>query len=263
MNTVSKRPAIVFASLNLALFLGVLTVNALASILPLNGKNTGELSDLYPNLFVPAGLTFSIWGLIYLLLLGMVIYQLVLAVRQNDPGQLSINGARMLGVNFLLNMAWIFAWHYEMVGLSVIIMLGLLLTLIYLFREIDGLELNNSWSGLLVKAPISVYLGWISVATIANVTSWLVDLNWSGFGVSQVSWTITVILVGGILAILMLNIRKNLAYAAVVVWAYLGIVLKRGAIDPVQNGIINTAYIVMGVILIYMIVTVFQKMRTR
>ncbi len=253
MESKTKRTNVIFASINVVLFIGVVVVNALASILPINGMDTGELSDLYPNLFVPAGLTFSIWGIIYLLLLGMVINQLVSAVREKESSMLSVSASRVLGVNFLLNMAWILAWHYQLVGLSLLIMIGLLLTLVYLFREVDSMSLKKSGQKLLVLVPISVYLGWISVATIANVTTWLVNMNWDGFGISPVSWTILVILVGGLLAVLMLRLRKSLAYAAVVLWAYLGIVIKRMAAEPIENGIIYTVYGVMAVIAVLMV----------
>ncbi|KAA3630638.1 MAG: tryptophan-rich sensory protein [Bacteroidetes bacterium] len=261
MGSKTKQTNVIFASINLVLFIGVIVVNALASILPINGMDTGELSDLYPNLFVPAGLTFSIWGLIYLLLLGMVINQLVIAVREKTTGMLSLSASRVLGVNFLLNMAWILAWHYKLVGLSLLIMIGLLLTLIYLFREVDTLTLNNVSQKLLVLVPVSVYLGWISVATIANVTTWLVNMSWAGFGIAAASWTIVVVLVGGLLAVLMLRLRKSLAYAAVILWAYLGIVIKRMATEPVENGIIYTVYGVMAVIAIFMILVLITKRR--
>ncbi len=261
MEPTTKKSAVILASVNLVLFLGVLTINGLASALPINGRDTGQLADMYPNLFVPAGITFAIWGIIYLLLLGFVVNQLVLAVKSKTSGLLSAQGSRILGINFLFNMAWILAWHYEMVGLSVLIMLGLLLTLIYLFRETDGFSLTKTGSVILVQIPVSVYLGWISVATIANVTSWLVDLNWTGFGISPVAWTITLILVGALLAVLMLNLRKNIAYAAVVVWAYIGIVLKRMAVEPVETSIIYTVYIVLAILVIYILVTLVGKLR--
>jgi benzodiazapine receptor len=261
MESTTKKSRIILAGINLILFAGVLVLNGLASALPINGKDTGELADLYPNLFVPAGITFAIWGIIYLLLLGFVINQLVLAVRSKSSGLLSMVGSRVLGINFLFNMAWILAWHYEMVGLSLLVMLGLLLSLIYLFRETDAFDLPGFASRVLVQIPISVYLGWISVATIANVTSFLVDLNWAGFGLSEVVWTITVIIVGTILALLMLNIRKNLIYAIVVVWAYIGIVIKRMAVEPVETSIIYTVYGVLAILVIYMIIILAGKLR--
>ena len=263
MQPTTKKSAVIWASVNLVLFLGVLTINGLASALPINGKDTGQLADMYPNLFVPAGITFAIWGIIYLLLLGFVVNQLVLAVKSKSSGLLSAEGSRILGINFLFNMAWILAWHYEMVGLSLLLMSGLLLTLIYLFREVDGFDLSKAGTIILVQTPISVYLGWISVATIANVTSWLVNLNWTGFGLSPVAWTITVILVGALLAVLMLNLRKNITYAAVVVWAYIGIVIKRMAVEPVETGIIYTVYGVLVILVVYMLVTLVGKLRRR
>lgn len=258
-----KRKNIILAAMNVVWFAAMVTVNALANILPINGKNTGEISDQYPNLFVPAGITFSIWGLIYLLLLIFVINQLYLAVKEKTMGLLSIKSSLVFGLTCILNALWILAWHYEIVALSLLIMVALLLSLIYLFRQIEAsLPLNKS--GIIaVSVPISVYLGWISVATIANVTSLLVSVNWSGFGIAPAIWTILVILVGGALAVIMLLKKQNIAYAAVVLWAYTGIIIKRMAEDPVRNDILYVVYGVMAVIIVLMINTIMGLARKR
>ena len=215
--------------LNLLAFLLTLTVNAMAVILPLNGKTTQELSDAYPNLFVPAGLTFSIWGVIYLLLGIFCIYGLLPSIRRNALRGEFINRIGWLFIiSCILNSSWILAWHYEMVTLSVIIMLALLFTLIGIYLRL-GVGKAGAPTGerYLVHVPFSVYLGWISVATIANITALLVSWHWNGFGISEQIWAAIMILVAVILAILMLAQRRDIFYALVVDWAVLGIFLKR------------------------------------
>jgi hypothetical protein len=224
-----KKYRISMAFLNLVGFLAVVIINYLATTLPLNNKGTGELSDQYPNLFVPSGLTFSIWGAIYILLAIYVVYQLIVAFKAN-PGDKSF--IEKIGILFFVscvfNSGWIFAWHYEIVWLSLILMLGLLgsLLAIYLRLNIGKSDEDNKIKGM-VHIPFSVYLGWITIATIANVTALLVDLGWNRFGLSEQFWTILVLAVGIIIALAMLFLRNDIFYNLVVLWSFLGILLKR------------------------------------
>jgi hypothetical protein len=195
-------------------------VNYLAVSLPLGGRSTGQISDNYQNLFAPAGYAFSIWGLIYTLLGIYVVYQLW---RKEDELVEKIN--KIFILNVLLNASWIFAWHYDLIWLSVIIMGGLLATLIKIadiFRT-RVLTQREKW---LARLPFSVYFGWITVATIANVTVFLVYLGWKGFGLADFVWTSIVLLVGALIGILRLRLDKNIAYGLVLIWAYFGILFK-------------------------------------
>jgi hypothetical protein len=228
-----KRVNRVLSPLNLVAFVGVVVINYLAVSLPLNNKSTGELSDQYPNLFVPAGLTFSIWGVIYVLLAIYAIYQLVVAFRRTATDGSFLD---RIGVLFILssvaNMGWIFAWHYELVSLSLVIMLLLLLTLIAIYLRLGiGRSAAPGRERYLVHLPFSVYLGWITVATIANVTALLVDMGWNRFGLSEAFWTVAVIAVGVAITLVMLLQRRDVFYSLVVLWALLGILLKRMAVE--------------------------------
>jgi hypothetical protein len=228
-------------ALNAAGYLLVLVVNALANALPINNKTTGELSDQYPNLFVPAGLTFSIWGLIYLLLGVFVVYQLLLRPRQGAPAPSFL---RRIGPAFVIsslaNAGWIFAWHYERVLLSLIIMVILLLSLIRIYVRLGiGRPGALRKEKILVHLPFSVYLGWISIATIANATALLVHVRWNRFGLGEPFWTVMMIAAGIVLALLALYLRRDVFYALVVDWALAGILLKRLSVDPEpETGII-------------------------
>ena len=231
------------AIVNLSAFTGMLVVNILANALPINNVTTGELSDSYPNLFVPVGTTFAIWGVIWLLLVVYLLMQIrtAFAKKGGEPDFAASTGRNpwspgVVGfwftANMILNAGWIFAWHYRLVGLSVAIMLGLLATLIVMHRRLSGLyrieeAIRPTEILRLARVPISVYFGWISIATIANITAFLVSIDWDGFGVPDVVWTIVVIAVGFGLTIAMLRKFQDVAFAAVVVWAFAGIAARR------------------------------------
>lgn len=158
-------------------------------------------------------------------------------------------------LNMVLNAGWIFAWHYQLVGLSVLIMLALLATLIVMFLNIDAM-IRATGSQRFARVPISVYFGWITIATIANITAFLVSVGWGGFGVSDVVWTIVVIAAGLAVNVLMLLRHRSFAFAAVAVWAFAGIAVKRiGEGTPEGPGVLiaalaaGGALVVLGVVL--------------
>ena len=194
--------------LNLFAFLATIAVNAMANALPINGKTTGELSDLYPNLFVPAGLTFSIWGLIYLLLAAFIVYQVA------APGRNAADFLQRIGPLFILasaaNIGWIFLWHYQRVPASLVVMLVLLASLMAIYLRLEiGVQASSWREKLLVQLPFSVYLGWITVATIANVTAVLVHSGWDRFGASEQFWTVVVLAVATAITLAVLFTRRS------------------------------------------------------
>jgi hypothetical protein len=246
----TRRSQIFLSILNVIGFLGTVVVNGLANALPINNKTTGELSDQYPNLFVPAGLTFSIWGLIYILLAILVIYQVVVTLRKDQAGLESIKKMGYLFfLSSLLNIAWIFAWQYEIVSLSMVIMLLLLGCLLAIYLRLGvGKKGPTQKEQYLVHLPFSVYLSWITIATIANVTALLVDVNWNRFGLSEQFWTVTVIVVGIGITLSVLLRRQDIYYCLVVDWALLGILIKRLASSvPAQSVIVVT---IIGLVLV-------------
>jgi hypothetical protein len=246
----NKGRLLFLAILNLIGFLGTVVVNGLANTLPINNKTTGELSDQYPNLFVPAGMTFSIWGLIYLLLAIFVIYSLVVAIRKETEDSSFINKIGVLFfITCLANSGWIFAWHYEVLPLSLVLMLILLGSLIAIYLRLrTGKSDSARTEKYLVHLPFSIYLGWITIATIANVTALLVDVSWNTFGLGEPFWAVAVIIVGIAIALSILFTRRDIFYCLVVDWALLGILLKRLADStPVQSVIITA---IIGMVLV-------------
>jgi hypothetical protein len=214
----------------------MIAANALANILPINQLNTGQISAFYPNLFVPAGFTFSIWGIIYLLLINYAIsYTYFTVLSDKFPkvaAYLSVIN-KWFWVTCFLNASWILAWHYLWIWTSVIIMLLFLSTLIYIF--ITGKEKESSLNktqSFLLYTPFLVYLGWISVATIANTTALLVKIDWNGLGISPVTWSLIMMVTATILAIYFILIEKTVSYSLVIMWALWGIRAARAIEHP-------------------------------
>jgi benzodiazapine receptor len=202
-----------------------LAVNVLAVTLPLNGQDTGAISDRLAAYFVPAGYVFSIWGVIYVGWIAFVIYQFL-------PAQKTSPRLRRLGYVFALscvfNAVWLFCWHYLQFGLSVVVMLILLGLLIASYLRLDvGRAAVGPLERWCVDVPFSLYLGWITVATVANISGFLFFINWDGFGLSPELWAVIMLAVGSLLGLGMALSRRDSGYLLVLVWAFAGIAVKQ------------------------------------
>lgn len=222
---------------NFLAFAGVLAVNFLANSLPLNGKNTGEISAQYPNLFTPAGLTFSIWGIIYIWLAVFVGFQIAALFKKtlfDRVGPIVDKTGWLFLITCLFNVSWLFAWHWNQLLLSVLIMLGFLGTLLQLNKSIGvGHFKVNRLEKLLSHWPFGIYQGWITVATIANITALLVASGWKGGSLGEAAWAIVMILIGMGLALWAIFKQNNLGHGLAVAWAIYGIYVQRNiANDP-------------------------------
>ena len=204
----------------------MVTVNILANALPIGGRTTGDVSDAYPNLFAPAGFTFAIWGLIYVLLGGFVLYQLGV-IGKNSP--ISASAMAAVGPYFALsslaNVVWIFAWQYDHIFISLLLMAAIFLCLAVIFVRVGKLALSPQ-EKLWVRVPFGVYFGWITVAAIANITVWLVSLGFTGWGLSEQGWTIIILLAGLLIGGATILKSHCVAYGLVLIWAYFGILMK-------------------------------------
>jgi translocator protein len=213
--------------------LATIVVNTLANTLPLNGLNTGEISDRFVIYFVPAGYVFSIWGLIYLLLIGYTVYQALPSQRENPA-------LRRIGYLYALsgaaNIAWLFLWHYEVFQFTLVAMLALLGSLIAIYLQLRaGQAAVTPGFRWLVRLPFSVYLGWITVATIANATQLLYFLGWGGWGIVPEVWTVIMLVAALAITGAMLFTRSDVAYALVIIWAVIGIALKHSLTPTVAT----------------------------
>jgi benzodiazapine receptor len=242
---------------NLLGVLAALTVNILATTIPLNGRDTGAISDQFKVYFVPAGYVFAIWGLIYIGWIAFLVYQFL-------PGQKESPRLRKLGYLFalscLFNGGWLFCWHWGQFGLSVIVMLALLATLLasYLRLGIGRLHVGAAerWC---VDIPFGAYLGWITVATVANISDYLYFVGWDGFGISPQIWAVIMLVVASLLGLGMALTRRDAAYVLVLVWAFVGIALKHSAVVPVMM----TAWAAAALALLLAVLALAQSARKR
>lgn len=235
-------------------FIFTLTANGLANALPLNGQSTGAISDSFQVVFVPAGYVFSIWGVIYLLLAGFTVYQALPAQRENETLR---RIGFLVALSNLLNGAWIFFWHYNLYAWSMAIMLGLLATLIAIYLRLGiGYYKFTTVEKWLVSIPFSVYLGWITVATIANATALLKYTGWSGWGLDGQTWTILLLAAGLAISIAMSLRHRDIGYAMVLVWAFTGIAVKWLGVYPV---VVLSAFIAVGFVLLFLAIGRLRK----
>ncbi len=233
--------------LALVFYLAMLAVNALSTLLPINGVTPDQVSDTYANLFAPAGLTFSVWGLIYLLLALFCIWQLV---AKSAPQALLCHINVYFIISSIANICWIFAWHYEIIPLSMALILIMLVCLIAIMRLITEEQLTTR-ELFFIKLPFAVYTGWLTVATIANATVLLVSLGWDGFGLPESVWTMIILAVGTVIAIAAGLRFKSPAYLLTIVWAYAGILIKHlsdTGFAGAYPGVITTAGICLALL---------------
>ena len=225
-----------------------LVVNGLAgSTTLLGGVDTAAVSDKYANLFAPAGFTFVIWAAIYLALIVFLLY--IWNIWKIKKPHLKPQDAESILKHFtvisLLNIAWLFAWQYQFLGLSVLIMAALAVTLLLLHKKTASLKLNRQ-EDYAVKMPFSLYAGWITVAAIANVTTWLVSIGWHGGGIPESGWTVIMLVVGAVVGLTTALKRMDWVYLAVFIWAYIGIAYKH---LTVFNGEYLSVLLTLGILL--------------
>jgi benzodiazapine receptor len=214
--------------------LGTIVMNGLANALPLNGQLTGEISDRFRVFFVPAGYVFSIWGLIYIGLLAFAVFQALPSQRQNAALRRIGYWPTLSGV---ANVAWLFLWHYNLFGWTLVAMLLLLASLLAIYMRLGigrspAAGAGERWA---VRLPFSIYLGWITVATLANVTDVLYLTVWDGFGIGPETWAAILLVLATLVAVAMAVTRRDAAYILVLTWAFAGIAVAQAGVPLVSN----------------------------
>jgi hypothetical protein len=248
-------------------FLLMIVMNALANLLPLGGRTTGQVSDAYPNLFAPADYTFLIWGLIYLLGAVHVLYQLGVFRGRNDAGneKLLRPVSVLFSISSLANAAWILFWHFGNIPMSMVMMAVILITLAAIMETLRRRALTTR-EKYLVRLPFSVYFGWITVATIANATVLLVALGWDRWGLSESFWMVVVLIAGVLIGAAWIHRAKDLAYGLVLVWAYIGTIVKHfTAFSGMYPGVIAAAVLSAAALfadIVYVEVSERRKLKT-
>jgi translocator protein len=244
--------------INIAAFILTILINGLAgSTTIIAGKNTAQISDANPTLITPAGYVFSIWGIIYILLGVFVVFQ-ALPRQQGKDFQKQIGW--FFALSSLANIAWLFLWQFEYLSLSVVLMFLLLSSLILIYLRLGiGKSRVDMRERLAVHLPFSVYLGWITIASIANVAATLVSIKWDGFGISPETWAAVIIAVALLIAILVVASRKDVAYALVIIWALVGIAVKQSGNQTIVMLTEVSAVIVTIALAVTILLTVLRR----
>ncbi|NDJ52737.1 MAG: tryptophan-rich sensory protein [Chloroflexi bacterium] len=236
--------------------IATLTVNTLAQTLPINNLTPQEISDAIPALFTPAGYVFGIWSIIYLGMIGYTIYQALPAQRENEL-------LRKIAPFYLLssvgNIGWILLWHYLFITVSMAAMLLLLVSLIgvYVILHRDDRRPENNGERILVYPVFSVYLAWVSVATIANASAVLFNLEWGAFGISHVIWTnIMVFIAMGLGATFLFSRFFDVAYALVLIWSFVGIAVRHAG---TYDGILIPVGMMAGALGLMIVIAYFMR----
>ncbi|MFB3890159.1 MAG: tryptophan-rich sensory protein [Candidatus Bathyarchaeia archaeon] len=256
----SSKKTITLQAANILAFAITLAINGLTNTTLLGGKNTGQISDLYPTLITPAGYVFAIWGVIYTLLAVFVVYQAL-------PGQRDKPFLREVSFLFVLscvlNVLWLFLWQYEYIALSVVLMLALLATLVAIYLR---LKIGKSDAALKEKAcvhlPFSVYLGWITVAAAANVAAALSSLGWVKWNPADAAYALLAIVAVLVITLVVLAARRDVAYGLVIVWALVGIAVKQSAVQDVALAAEIGAVVVAIAVIASAVAFRFKKQKT-
>ena len=233
-------------------FICMLAVNAMANILPLNGLNTGQVAGLYPNLFIPAAITFSIWSVIYGFLLGFLILGWS---RRNKSIVAKI--LPYFTLSCILNLSWIIVWHNLLPGISVIVMLGLLAVLAIIFVLVQSEDSGDLKIKTWLRVSMTVYFAWISVATIANISAFLVSLDWRGGFLPEQAWGIIMMSIATLLALTITGKFNSPWFSVVVIWAILGICIR--GIESDHLAIIYSSIILILVMVIHLVSVARRK----
>jgi hypothetical protein len=245
----SKKILVVIA------LIATIVVNVLSNSLPFNGITAPEIADLFDVYFIPAGYVFSIWGIIYLGLIAYALFQFLPSQRDNSRlNQI----AWWFVLSSVANSVWLFLWHYGYFGLSNFAMLTLLVSLISIYLRLSDSRITaSSGERWLVHLPFSIYLGWITVATIANVTAYLDFIDWDGLGIAPETWTFIMLFVAVAVAGMMAFSQKDIAYLLVLIWAFVGIAAEQSDTAQIANG----SYIATAIVGIFVLLVIIQTVR--
>ncbi len=242
--------------INIVSLVVMIAVNLAATRFPLailNGVTTGEVSDDIPNFFVPAGYVFSIWGVIYI---GLILYGIYQALPSQQDNRRLAAIDWLFPLTSLANIAWLFLWHYFVFWATVPVMLTLLVLLILVYTRIGiGRRDVSLTEKAMLHVPFSLYLGWITVATVANIAAMLKYYGWNGAPVEEPIWAVIMLGAAALITILVIIIRVDIAYTLVIIWAAIGIAVRQADTPLVAN----TAYVVAGLVAAVLVVVYVMK----
>lgn len=248
------------ALVNTAFFAAMIVVNMLANIIPLGIGDTGAVSGKYENLFTPAPVTFMIWGVIYILMALFVVYQWGILGEAGSAAADRNNIGILFALSCALNIGWMFAWHYDRILISTILIACLLTVMTVIGQRIADRKRGGVYY-LAVNAGFDLYFGWLIAATIANISVLLVSIDWNGFGIPPVIWTSAVLIAGALIGILPVAMDGKWMATAAVIWAYAGILIRHIG----QHGYAGKypaviAFAIVGIVIMLMAVVYWARM---
>lgn len=232
-------------------FLATLYVNYLANAKPINGFTSKEVSDMFTNKLVPAGFTFAVWGVIYLLLACYLIYYAIVLVKKKGDILFQFEE---LGLVFILtciiNSCWMLSFHHLKIGLSLVLMLGLISCLTYIFIKTQNKIQLSLWP----KLAFESYFAWVNVAFVINICAFLVSIKWNGFGIEEITWAWIIFIVLVAIATFITFKYKTILYPLVISWAVYGI--HSNLTETIPNDTFTT--ITMFVSILFVIFTAYN-----
>ena len=260
----------ILAILNLLALLIQVTLSYFTQFKLINEQDVGQVSDAYDSLFTPAGITFAIWGVIYTALLFFCIYHIRMTFKHPDNHPANEN-VRHMGVWFVLNnigaASWLLVWTKGLIPASAGLIVFQLITLIIINLRLNIYDpYGKTDSKIFTHFPLSIYFGWLTIATIANTCIYLLASDWKGFGLnySPIEWTRIIIGIAVFLTTLVVFTRRNVFFGLVIIWALYGIILKRGSINAtVYADVIKTAWIGLGIVAVSCIIQFILNIATK
>lgn len=249
----------IYPIVNGVALVSTIVMNYLSNTGVFNGQTMKTVSDAYFNYFTPAGYAFSIWGLIYLALFAFVFYSGRTLFNSKTQEPILEKIGWWFAISCVANSVWVVAWLYLYPALAAFIMLIILFSLLRIIFIIQPEMVKSSFKRkLLILFPFSLYVGWISVALIANVAAWLTKINWNGWGISAEYWTIILIVIAGLVNVLV-HFKLNLkAFVAVGIWALIAI-----AVSNLKNNgpdsIIYACYVVASILFVILLMAFLKK----
>ena len=240
--------------IGLILLMSTLVINGLGAFGFFNGLSQKDLSDRYMTLITPAPSTFSIWGLIYTLLIAAAV---VMIVKNIDPYfEKAIDGISYLfWLSSILNMLWIVCFSYTLIAVSAIVILAFAITLSLLILQLGKIQTGKQW---LLPAAFGMYTGWLLIATVVNISSWLVSVNWQGFGIQAEYWGIIILIVAVVITVGVTWITKNAILPVPVAWGYFGIYQSLMGPDGFQGAYPSLAMTALVGIVLLVVMTGIQ-----
>ena len=256
------------ALLNFIFFIIAFAVSNLSQLKIFGGVTNADISNKYDTVFTPAGITFAIWGVIYLSLFGFTIYHLIKAYQDDENSEASVAILKIGNLFIINNIAttfWVFAFAYEYILLSMILIIIQLITLLMIFIKLNLWDTQQSFKNkLFTQFPLSIYFAWLCVANVANISLYLVSIGVSNlFGLTEVQWATALVCVVTLISLFIIGKKKNISFGLVVMWALYGIQLKRTAIDPVEfASLIKLCWMGIGILAITSILELFKTTKS-